>query len=151
MLSDAERTALLVHVHRELEEAATRLASGVAQAGSAPTLVYPPNHGYSGEEQPALEEVSLSGAAEAAVRKATASAIAEVLYGLFAVIDGVADPLPELEGWGVYAIGPADDNDDLHNKFFATYWEWRARRPDVGWKLDMHEGPIRHLGQGPHA
>lgn len=151
MLSEAERTALLVHVHRELEEVATRLASGVARSGAAPKLVYPPNHGYSAEEQHALEDVSLSDAAESALRKATASAIADVLYGLFTVIDGVADPSPEVEDWGVYAIGPADDNDDLHNEFFATYWEWRAQRPDVGWKLDTHDGPGPGRAQGSNG
>ena len=27
-----------------------------------------------------------------------------------------------------------------HDQFFESYWEWRERRPDPGWKLDTYEG-----------
>jgi hypothetical protein len=139
VLSDAQLEALMVEVHKEIEDAAAKAVS--ALAGGTPDLFYPPNSGFSAEEQEALAALPEPNAALAgALRKVIADAAAKPLFGLFAMLDGVADP-EGIDDWPVWQLTPTDeDNENFHDEWLDRYWTWRERRPDPGWRLDTYGG-----------
>jgi hypothetical protein len=142
MISQREKDALFIEIHRAIEDAATRTAAAL-RAGTM-DLSYPPNAGLSAAERAALESLSVTPDLETALRKVIADASSVPLFRLFTLLDGVGDP----EGYGDLWLGlvlsrPGEDEEPgemLHDEFFESYWEWRKRRPDPGWKLDAYEG-----------
>ena len=135
MLEDIDRHALFNELHCSIERTATsavkELMSGV------PDLIYPPNHGLLQDEESALASIAKGPAMERALRKLIASAAATPIFDLLCLADGVSD---------VPALGDIKATDltatelMLHDGFYESYWAWRRRRPDPGWRLDTYKG-----------
>jgi len=120
-------------------------------------LSYPPNSGFTTAEGNALSGIPQVPGMESALRKTIASAAAAPLFRLLSILDGVADPplgAPDEAGrcwlgaqiepnrWNgeAEAIAKRESLGFLHNQFYESYWTWRNKRSDPGWKLDTHEG-----------
>jgi hypothetical protein len=134
VLDEIDRHALFHEMHRAIEESATVTVNQLA-AGE-PLLTYPPNHGLSPEEIAALDSIPKTPAMKSALRKIIADAAAYPLFHLLSLADGVAEPpllddVQEVEQSAVAIM--------LHDGFNESYWAWRRRRPDPGWRLDMYE------------
>lgn len=137
---DRLRGALLVEAHRVIEEVATSVAANL-RAGRAEAASYPPNGGLTDTEREALSRLKLEGDSESALRKIVADAAAAVLFQIFCVVDGVADPESFRQGWPGLRIRQADESDAYdpfwHDDFLESYWVWRRARPNPGWRLDL--------------
>ncbi len=136
MLEDIDRGSLFVEIHRSIEEAASHYARSVM--GGEAHLSYPPNHGFIPEEEAALNSIPKTEAMESALRKLLASAAAYPIFHLMSLAEKVGEP---------QEIGEVHEDDEaairllLHDGFYESYWAWRRRRPDPGWRLDQYDGP----------
>lgn len=135
MFEKTNRHALFHEMHRSIEESAPvslrQLMEGV------PELTYPPNHGFERDELEALAALPRTPALERALRKVVADAAAHPLFHLLSLADGIAD-VPDLEDVQSEDLLAAEIM--LHDGFYESYWTWRRRRPDPGWRLDTYEG-----------
>lgn len=134
MFDKTDRHALFHELHRTIEESATHAVRKLMEG--VPELTYPPNNGFESDELQALESLPRTSALESALRKIVADAAASPLFHLMSLADGVAD-FPELKD-----IRKGDQlavEIMLHDGFYESYWAWRRRRPDPGWKLDNWE------------
>jgi hypothetical protein len=135
MLEDITRHALFHEIHRSIEESATATVANL-MAGRT-ELKYPPNCGFTAAEFAALKSIPRTRAMESALRKILADAAAHPMFHLFCLADGVVDPPP------MTRIQKEDRSAvelPLHDGFFESYWAWRRRRPDPGWRLDTYKG-----------
>lgn len=134
MLEDIDRHALFHEMHRSIEESATAVVAQLIDG--APDMTYPPNCGLLPDEVAALASIPKTPALERALRKLVADAAAYPLFHLLSLADGVVDPpqLSDVEDRDRMSVEIA-----LHDGFFESYWAWRRRRPDPGWKLDTYE------------
>jgi hypothetical protein len=134
MLEDIDRHALFNELHRSIEQSATVTVEQL-MAGS-PDLSYPPNHGLTAEEEAALATIDKTPAMASALRKLIADSAAAPIFELLCLVEGVTDAeIPE-------DVQEADERVKelmLHDGFNESYWAWRRRRPDPGWKLDTYE------------
>jgi hypothetical protein len=140
-LSDANKNALLVSIHRAIEETVTITVNGLVSGNSNETISYPPNGGLTSAEEGALAELQLNELQISALRKVLADQAASVVFELFSVIDGVSDPNPAPEKWTEVLLVDKPTHYDghlefLHDDLYGTYWDWRSQRDDLGWKLD---------------
>jgi hypothetical protein len=122
-------------MHRSIEEAASAAARDFMEG--APDLTYPPNHGFLPDELEALASLPRTAALEGALRKLIADAAAYPLFHLLSLADGIVDA-PELDD-----VQPGEriaGEIMLHDGLYESYWSWRRRRPDPGWRLDTYEG-----------
>lgn len=135
-LSDANRHALLLALHQSIEEQATSSANDLFQ-GRTNGLDYPPNGGFTAAEQEALKLLQGHSLLQAALRKALANCAAGVVFDLLNLLDGTSDP--ERGNWdGVSLIDKTEGVDNfLHDEFFSTYWDWRKKRKNKNWRLDI--------------
>lgn len=135
MLEKIARHALFHEIHRVIEETATVSAQRLVRG--SPELTYPPNCGFSADEAAAIRSLTQTPAMESALRKIIADAAAYPIFHLLSFADGVADA-PDI---GEVA---ADEQTAveimLHDGFYESYWAWRRRRPDPGWRLDVYSG-----------
>jgi hypothetical protein len=142
-MTEQEKEALFIEVHRAIEEAAASTAAALRNQDIG--LSYPPNAGLSPAEQQALASLPATPDAESALRKVIADAAAAPLFRLFSLLDGVGDPT-DYEGlWlGLSLKTPSEQDQEpeimLHDEFFESYWMWREKRPDPGWRLDDYDG-----------
>ena len=135
MLEEIDRHALFQEMHRAIEETATVTARNLMRGTSE--LTYPPNCGFSPDETSALQSLKNTPAMERAIRKVIADAAAYPIFHLLSIADGVADQ-PEIDG--VSAEDKTAVELMLHDGFYESYWAWRRRRPDPGWRLDTNAG-----------
>ncbi len=133
LLEEIDRHALFHEMHRTIEETATVTASNLMRG--AYDLTYPPNCGLLPDEAVALQSLMKSPAMESALRKVLADAAAYPMFHLLSIADGVADP-PDIES--VSADDQTAAEMMLHDGFYESYWAWRRRRPDPGWRLDTY-------------
>jgi hypothetical protein len=134
-IGERERLALMLEVHRAIEESAASAAASLA-AGKSGELAYPPNGGVGPEEAGALSRIIGTPELESAFRKVIADASANALFHLLCVVDGVATPEVDPLPWSCYTIAEAGaDAPMLHDELFESYWEWRSRRT-AAWRLD---------------
>jgi hypothetical protein len=156
VLTKSQQESLLLAMHQFIEETAESAASQLI-SGCPPTLNYPPNSGFTTAEGNALSRIPLVSGMESGLRKTIASAAALPLFRLLSILDGIEDPPFAAPGEaGRYWLGAkiepnrCDDEAEataereslglLHNQFYDSYWTWRDKRSDPGWKLDTHEG-----------
>lgn len=141
MMTEQEKEALFIEVHRYIEDAATSTAAAL-RAGRV-GILYPPNGGLTDAEQAALESLKVTPDLESALRKVIADAASSPLFHLFCLLDGVGTPHQHGEEWVGLALSRMTEDEEpsnfLHDEFNDTYWTWRAVRPDPGWKLDTYE------------
>jgi hypothetical protein len=141
MLTEAQRRALLLQMHRSIEEVAARVASEL-RSGVA-SLSYPPNCGLTRDETRAIAELRSIAGLESALRKIVASAASFPLYHFICILDGIGDPADYDGEWLGARIDPvpldsdgSEENEPLRYEFFDSYWDWRKMRPEPGWRLD---------------
>ena len=140
MLSPAQRDALFLEVHRTIEEAARDAVDALAPAGEPPVLSYPPSAGLSSEERAALAGLAATPETASGLRKLIADAIATTFFRFFNLLDGTGDPTYLDDGvWPPFELVESESGEVLHDHFFESYWAWRERRPDPGWRLDTYE------------
>lgn len=137
-LSDNNRSTLLLAVHQVIEEQAA-YGSNNLMNGRTSQLNYPPNGGFTAEEKEALKLLQGNKEILSAMRKVLASCAATVVFDLLNLIDGTSDP--EHGDWGGVALvdrpEDADNMEFLHDEFFSTYWDWRQKRKNKNWRLDL--------------
>ena len=129
---------LLLAIHQSIEEQAAIGANNLFQ-GRATGIDYPPNGGFTTEEQEALKLLQRNSVLQAALRKMLASCAAGVVFDLLNLIDGTSDP--EHGDWdGVSLIDKTEEveaGEFLHDDFFSTYWDWRHKWKNKNWRLDL--------------
>lgn len=154
MLTKAQHRALLLQMHRSIEEAATQMAAQVVSS-NVPSLNYPPNSGFSEAEVNAIGNLKAIPGMESALRKVIANAASQPLYKLACILDGIADPADYKGKWlgaRIKPVSPTSDEDEAEqlwrDNIYESYWEWRRIRPDPGWRLDIWAGeqPETELG-----
>lgn len=141
-LSDENRDTLFVSVHKSIEESANTDANHIFHGRVDQLINYPSNGGLTADEQSALQELKGNEVLRSALRKVLASTAAGVFFDFFCVLDGVADPDPWAREWSGVRLRdlPSDDNEDaplLHDEFYATYWDWKEKRKNTNWSLDL--------------
>ena len=145
-LSNTNAKILLVEANRIIEKYADSDATKIVEKKDFNFMCYPPNCGFSDAEKIELGKLDNNEALKSAWRKLFANNSATVLFHLFNIIDETGDPQGENSAWtGVKMIDlepnkdlePAEDF--LHDMFFDTYWDWREKRGEKGWKLDTYE------------
>ncbi|WP_146746594.1 hypothetical protein [Sinomicrobium soli] len=75
------------------------------------------------------------------MRKVLASNTADVFFSFLNIVDGTADPNIEFGEWEEVMLVDFDEDNEmdsmLHDDFYGTYWDWKEKRPNPGWKLDL--------------
>lgn len=70
-----------------------------------------------------------------------ASNVSDVFFGFLNILDGTSDPLIEYEKWSEVMLIDFSEQKEvdsmLHDDFFGTYWDWKEKRGNPGWKLDL--------------
>lgn len=136
MLSEQQRSALLMEIHKSIEEAIT-VAANPANA----KINYPPNGGLLEEERVALTQIALNPTLVRALRKVMADVAAYPIFHFLTLLDGVSDPDNYASIWTGCNLEPKNEdtpNADyfLHDEMYATYWDWRNSQGNLGSKLD---------------
>jgi len=137
-LSENNRHTLLLAIHQSIEEWSVGGANDLFQSSTA-DLEYPPNGGFTTEETEALKVLQGNSVFQSAMRKVLASCAGGVVFDMLNLIDGTSDP--EHGDWdGVSLVDKPEDAADaefLHDDFFSTYWNWREKRKNKNWGLDL--------------
>ncbi len=130
MLSKKDRVALFIEIHKEIEKSSTEAAEALVGDGSL-----------------GLDPMYVT-----VFRKVIADAIATTFFNFFTLLDGVVDPEDYDGNWPPFQISPCkegqQEDDFLHDDFYETYWLWRKRRPNLGWKLDNETDPPKTTFEG---
>jgi hypothetical protein len=142
VLSPAQLDALFIEVHRAIEDSARYATNPLVPDGKLPRLTYPPNGGLSDEEREALAGLASRPEVVSGLRKLIADAIASPMFTFLNLLDGTGDPLHlTADDWPGFELIETETGEQmLHEHFFESYWAWRARRPDPGWRLDNYDG-----------
>jgi hypothetical protein len=140
-LSTENKTTLLIHLHKSIEESANANANHIIHGRLNQLINYPPNGGLTENEIKALEELKGNEELKSALRKVLASTTADVFFDIFNLIDGTADPEPGTGKWTeVMLVDKPEDLDEgvefLHDDFYGTYWNWKEKRQNTNWSLD---------------
>jgi hypothetical protein len=140
-LSTENESTFLLNLHKSIEESANTNANHIMHGRLNQLINYPPNGGLTGEEINALMALGGQEQLKSALRKVLASTTADVFFDVFNLIDGTADPDPGTGQWtGVMMIDKPEDLDEdgefLHDRFYATYWDWKEKRQNTNWSLD---------------
>ncbi|MEP7129387.1 MAG: hypothetical protein ABI729_10985 [Chitinophagales bacterium] len=143
-LSEHNNKTLMLAIHKLIEGYADDLSDKLEKGNLNDFLIYPPNCGFTNNEQGALLKLKSDSDLKSGLRKVIASSSACVIFDLFSIIDGTADPDPNLGKWTeISFIDKTEDieepEDMLHDNFFETYWDWKEVRPQSGWTLDTYE------------
>jgi len=124
-LSDHNLLALLLEIHKNIEND-TKAAVNIIFSESVDNLLaYPPGIEFTDAERDELRRLNDNPALRRALRKLLASHAAEAIFSLFSLIDGTIDPTHA--DWS--GIRLVDDHGDdyremLHDRFLETYWDW---------------------------
>lgn len=134
----------MLTLHQKIEEYAATIADKLKQGETNYLLSYPPNCGFTHEELQALDKLRDDDPLRSALIKILADNSAGVLFELLNLVDGTTDPDEELGNWTGVAIVDSDESIEeneemLHDNFYATYWDWKDIRPDTSWTLDNYE------------
>jgi hypothetical protein len=141
-LSEENKRTLLINLHKSIEEAASTTANNVFHGRSNQLVNYPPNGGLTENEIRAIEDLKGNEDLKSALRKLFASTASDVLFDFFNIIDGTSDPDPGTGQWSEVIIvdKPEDFDDDvefLHDDFYGSYWDWKEKRVNKNWSLDI--------------
>ncbi len=125
MLNNVIRNAILAEVHRAIHEA----ASSCVAALENPNITYPPNEELTPAERSALAALFLSAEARSGMQKLLADTASYPLFHLFALMDGVGDPVDFPGEWtGLSLSVKEDDEPMLHDDFCESYWDFAESR-----------------------
>jgi hypothetical protein len=137
MISKATRTALLVEIHRSIEDSAASAMQSVGASDATPQVTYPPNGELTAAESEALRALRLSDAARSGLLKLMKDAAAYPFFHFFSLLDGVADPPEAVNGervfediWhGLTWVTKTEDEEMLHDAFYESYWAFKQHKP----------------------
>jgi hypothetical protein len=132
MLDPEETMALMHSIHALIAKEALDAARGIVDRAHRFRIEYPPNEQLTAAERAALKLiVDPTDQLELAARKIIASSMGLVIFDLFAMLDGVADPAKAPRTWlGVpISRGPHGNRLALHEEFFPSYWDWASSPP----------------------
>ena len=134
---------MFVNLHKLIEEYANHMANHIQHGRSGELINYPPNGGLTDLEKNEISKIGGNEVLKGALRKILASNTADVLFSFFNYLDGTADPDFRSEKWTeVMLVDYSEENeivDMLHDEFYSTYWEWKKKRINTNWKLDLLE------------
>jgi hypothetical protein len=141
-LSQENRNTLLINLHKSIEENSDATANHVFHGRFNQLINYPPNGGLTEDELRAIDQLKGNEQLKSALRKLFASSASDVLFDLFNVTDGTSDPDPGTGEWSeVMIVDKPEDFDDhyefLHDDFYATYWDWKEKRSNRNWSLEI--------------
>jgi hypothetical protein len=133
MVGKATRTALLVEIHRSIEESAASAVQRIGDPEVTPQVNYPPNGELTAAEREALHTLRLTDAARSGLLKLVKDAAAYPFFHFFSLLDGVADPPETFDDERVYEkvwqglslVPKTEDEEMLHDDFFESYWSYR--------------------------
>jgi hypothetical protein len=139
-LSIKNRNALLLSLQQSIEELADTKASDIFEGKTSQLINFPPNGGFTESEEYAVKALVGNEHLKSALRKILAGNSADVLFDFFNNIDGTTDP--DDENWtGVILVDTPENNDEnrdfLHDELYASYWDWRKKRTNLTWRLDL--------------
>ena len=142
-LSEENKKTLLLSVHQAIEENAEHTVNHLFHNRTYKLINYPPNGGLTEEEKEALGQMKENEVLKSALRKVIASNTANVFFDFFNLLDGTADP--DTGKWSeVLLIDKPEDFDEhqefLHDSFYETYWDWKEKRKNKNWSLEMPGG-----------
>lgn len=129
-LSSENRTALLLHVHKAIDDYANHTIGQLQKNQLDDLINYPPNGGLTEAEKATLRKLANDETLRIALYKILAGNAGEVVFNLLNLIDGTSDPEVGNDQWtGVMLVDlPEDDDEDremLHDSFFDTYLDYR--------------------------
>jgi len=141
-LSEENLKTFLLCLHQVIEQQAEKTADQLSRADLMNLLFYPPNCGFTKQEEQALIQLEGNNNLTSALRKILADNSAAVVFELLNLFDGTAAPDDELGGWtGVILSDLEDDTleekEMLHDRFFESYNDWKKIRPEKEWKLEL--------------
>ena len=139
--SSKNKETFLIQLHKTIEEKANANANHIAQGRINQLINYPPNGGLKEMEIKALKQLKGNEDLKSALRKVLASTTADVLFEIFNIIDGTADPDPGIGTWTEIMLVDKPENLDkeiefLHEDFYGSYWDWKEKRENTNWSLD---------------
>ena len=142
-LSENNKKSLLVSVHQLIEESANHTVNDLENKRINRIIDYPSTGGFTESEKPELEKLEVNSDLKSALRKVLASNTADVFFSFLNIVDGTADPTIEYGDWQDVMLVDFDEENDmdsmLHDDFYETYWDWKEKRPNPGWTLDLLE------------
>ena len=142
-LSENNKKSLLVSVHQLIEESANHTVNDLENKRINRIIDYPSNGGFTESEKSELEKLEVNSDLKSALRKVLASNTADVFFSFLNIVDGTADPTIEYGDWQDVMLVDFDEENDmdsmLHDDFYETYWDWKEKRPNPGWTLDLLE------------
>ena len=92
-------------------------------------------------EKAEISKLSGNPILKSALRKILASNTSDVFFGFLNILDGTSDPIIEYGEWGEVMLVDFDEENEmdsmLHDDFYGTYWDWKEKRKNADWKLDL--------------
>jgi hypothetical protein len=133
MVREEVRQALMLEVHRDIEDATSVALKCFGPAQQGTDVAYPPGENLTEAEREALRNLVLSSDAQSALGKILMDMASSPLFRLFCLMDGVSDPeTGDFDLWlGVSLAERTLETDEgyrdmLHDEFFATYWDYKS-------------------------
>ncbi|WP_103072341.1 hypothetical protein [Aquimarina sediminis] len=144
-LSKHNIKTFLLSANQKIEENADFISDKLYKGDEMDFITYPPNCGFTEEENRSLEKLKNDPNLKSALRKILADNSAGVLFDLFNIIDGTSEPDESFGKWTEICFVDktdelAEDLDFFHDELYDKYWDWRKIRPKKGWKLDNYDG-----------
>ena len=140
-LSEENKMSLLVSIHQLIEENASYTANDIESNKINHLINYPPNGGLTESEKAEISKLSGNPILKSALRKILASNTSNVFFGFLNILDGTSDPTVEYGEWGEVMLVDFDEENEmdsmLHDDFYGTYWDWKEKRKNTDWKLDL--------------
>jgi hypothetical protein len=132
-LSVHNQKTLMIHIHNSIQELSARTCDHIFRGETEELINYPPNGGLTKEEIASLEILKNNEPIKSALEKIVKANNADLLFALFNIIDGTADPDPGLGKWTEVLLidRPENFNDHyefLHDAFYETYWDWKEKQ-----------------------
>ena len=122
---------LLFEIHQKIEEYADFVVKKIVKEKDLDFLNYPPNCKLTELEKQELLKLSDNEHLKNALKKVIADNSAGVIFDMFTLFDGVADPNDD--NWTGLRIMNEEDcknieftDNFLHDNFFESYWDWKA-------------------------
>ena len=145
-LSNKNALALLIDLNQDIEEYADDTVKKIIQDKDFDYLTYPPNNGFTDLEKQELNKLDNNEHLKNALRKVIANNSAGIIFNMFNLFDGTGGPKHMNNEWtGVKLVdeesfaNEIEFQENLHDAFFETYWEWKKIRGSKNWKLDTFE------------
>lgn len=145
-LSNNNAKTLLLDTHQDIEEYADNLVTNILDKKEFNFLSYPPNCGLTDLEIAELKKLDNNEHLKNALRKVIADNSAGIVFSLLNLFDGTGFPKNGNGDWTGLKLVDEEPNENaepiddwLHDKFYQTYWDWKAIRDNKDWKLDTYE------------